>query len=223
MGTPPLQRHDLVRLAPQAWRDLRRAQVDHDHAAELIALWAVRGWPLIVTRQDADVSTDHVALGLPAPPGLGRVRLRLAVPRAAIAAVDALPELNAVLCRLGAPAGGTALDHALRDCSLTAQVFGSFAWQALTGLDYVHDRSDLDLAIRVSDWSDAETAVAVLAKAQLSQRLDGELVFSGHRSVAWREIAQLSSGQVGSVLVKSLDGVTLAGRLELDPTRATAK
>jgi phosphoribosyl-dephospho-CoA transferase len=221
MGTSPLQRHDLVRLAPQAWRDLRPDQAHLERAAELIALWAAHGWPLIVTRQDADFSTDQVALGLPAPRGLGRVRLRLTVPLAAIAAVDALPELKALLCRLGAPAGGPTLDHALRERGLTAQVFGSFAWQALTGLDYVHDRSDLDLAIRVSGWSDAEAAVAVLAKAQLSQRLDGELVFPGHRAVAWREIAQLSSGQVDSVLVKRLDGVALAGRSELAPTMET--
>jgi phosphoribosyl-dephospho-CoA transferase len=91
--------------------------------------------------------------------------------------------------------------------SVQARVFGSLAWQTLTGLDYLSDRSDLDLLLDVHRDTDLDGLAAGIAEieAVAPMRLDGELMREDGAAVNWREF----HAGAGEVLVKSIDGVGL--------------
>ena len=76
-----------------------------------------------------------------------------------------------------------------RGIAVEARVFGSLAWRALTGLDYLTDRSDLDLLLHVHRDTDIHRLTAELAgiEAAAPMRLDGELVRDDGAAVNWRE------------------------------------
>jgi phosphoribosyl-dephospho-CoA transferase len=86
-------------------------------------------------------------------------------------------------------------------------VFGSLAWRALTGLDYLTDRSDLDLLLHVRRDTDLRRLVADLAEieAVAPMRLDGELIRDDGAAVNWREF-QASPREI---LMKTIRGVGL--------------
>jgi phosphoribosyl-dephospho-CoA transferase len=210
-----LRRHDLVRPQPRAWAELLAGCWVEIRAgrADLIdvhwfAAWAERGWPLVVRRRAPDDPPDLIALGLPLPPSAGRRRIALSLaaevlsepqppPRLAETAESAPGAWRATLARL------TALDADVR-------VFGSLAWQALTGLDHLGPASDLDLLWPLPPAGAVEALLADIAAvaADAPVRLDGELVRADGAAASWRELA---SG-CGEVLVKRLDGVGLETR-----------
>ena len=86
-------------------------------------------------------------------------------------------------------------------------MFGSLAWQALTGLEYLHSRSDLDLLLLVDQAVDIRGLSARLAaiEAEAPMRLDGEVIRNDGAAVNWREF--LAGAQ--EVLVKTISGVAL--------------
>jgi len=92
-------------------------------------------------------------------------------------------------------------------------VFGAFAWQALTGLEYVHARSDIDLLWDVETAQDADALVAALQAWELrfGRRVDGELCLPDGGAVNWREFG----GGSRQVLVKRVDGAGLELRSNL--------
>jgi phosphoribosyl-dephospho-CoA transferase len=90
---------------------------------------------------------------------------------------------------------------------LEARVFGSLAWQTLTGLTYLTASSDLDLLLpirRSSDLAQLTTDLAAI-EAAAPMRLDGELVRDDGVGVNWREIHACAR----EVLVKSTGDVAL--------------
>lgn len=88
-----------------------------------------------------------------------------------------------------------------------ARVFGAFAWQHLSGLPYVHARSDIDLLWQVDDAWQADLLVERLQhwESAYGHRVDGELCLVDGGAVNWREYA----GRSREVLVKRLDGAAL--------------
>jgi phosphoribosyl-dephospho-CoA transferase len=90
---------------------------------------------------------------------------------------------------------------------LEARVFGSLAWQTLTGLTYLTASSDLDILLpirRSSDLAQLTTELATI-EAAAPMRLDGELVRDDGVGVNWREI----HAGAREVLVKSTGDVAL--------------
>ena len=153
-----------------------------------------------------------VALGLPLPPFAGKKRLCFLLPSDAIVSVARPPLLKDV--RTSAPRRWwPALDRldelALRH-SVEARAFGSLAWQALTGLDYVTGRSDLDLLLDVGRNTDLDRLVRDIAALETTapMRLDGELMREDGAAVNWREFHAGS----GEVLVKRIEDVRLEDR-----------
>ena len=69
-------------------------------------------------------------------------------------------------------------------------VYGSLAWQALTGLAYVRPGSDVDLLLTSGRWTDLERVTVALAALSGAPRLDGEAILPGGAAVAWRELAR---------------------------------
>lgn len=134
--------------------------------------WAAAGRWFVVAASRSGDDPATVRLGL-ATPDKRRIGLHLPLER--------LTDLR--------PAPGLdEIDHAPwahRLAQLRAmgqmQVYGSAAWQALTGLQYLRAGSDLDLLI-----DDPALVPAVLALPQ-DPRLDGEVLLPGGRAVALRE------------------------------------
>jgi phosphoribosyl-dephospho-CoA transferase len=185
-------------------------------ALDCLEHWAEQRWPLVVTRQPAEppagVSDVPLALGLPAPARWGRRPIGVSASLRDVARRDEFPLLAALIPSLpaAAQAGGRSLCEGLARLGVVARAYGSYGWQQLTGLEYVHSRSDLDLLLDVATGAQADRACAQLRDAQLGNlRVDGELTFEDGRSVAWREWLRFRSGQTDQVLVKRIAVTTL--------------
>jgi phosphoribosyl-dephospho-CoA transferase len=146
------------------------------------------------------------------PPSAGKKRISFLVDIDQVASVTRPPSLQQA--RAYAPRNWwPALDRldalALRH-SVDVRVFGSLAWQSLTGLDYVTDRSDLDVLFEFHRETDIDRFVADVAAIETGapMRLDGELMGAGGAAVNWREF----HGGASELLVKSIERVVLLGR-----------
>jgi phosphoribosyl-dephospho-CoA transferase len=168
-------------------------------------------WPTI-RRRALPCETTGLALGLPLPPSAGKKRVSFVVDIDHVVSVARPPSLRQA--RAYAPRNwwptldrldGLALRH-----SVDARVFGSLAWQALTGLDYVTGRSDLDVLFEFRRETDIDRFVADVAAIETDapMRLDGELMGADGAAVNWREF----HGGASELLVKSLERVVLLGR-----------
>lgn len=166
--------------------------------------WIAAGLPLVVARQAAD--SERLLLGLSLPLAAQRKRLSIAVDRSAVAGVHppialgrCLPQLPSdqaeILRRLAAGAAA---------CSARLGVFGSLAWETLSGESYRHAESDIDLICDVATLAQFDTMLALLHQAAdaLPCRLDGELRFPDGQAVAWQEVAAQRGRPAALVLVK---------------------
>lgn len=184
------QRHDLVRVDESHWQTLVATQGDGTRAYWLRE-WGARGWPVIIRRDDNESSPESVAVGVPLPRSSGKLRVAQHVPRVAVAA--RLPPVLLADCRHAAPRGwGAVLDQleALGDATATAPgVCGSLLWQHLTGLEYLHDASDIDVLWRVTSLSQACAIAGALPEIEhcTGIRVDGEILSARGWGVHWRE------------------------------------
>jgi phosphoribosyl-dephospho-CoA transferase len=174
----------------------------------LAARWPEEGWPTI-RRRAMPGETGGIALGLPLPPSSGKRRLSFLLQPHDISAIARPPLLSSA--KISAPRAWWPTLDRLNELafwhSVQARVFGSLAWQTLTGLDYLSDRSDLDLLLDVHRDTDLDGLAAGIAEieAVAPMRLDGELMREDGAAVNWREF----HAGAGEVLVKSIDGVGL--------------
>ena len=207
-----LHRHQLAWLTRSGWAAVLGRPWD-EQARGCLAHWALHRLPLVVTRQPAHAGADGwIALGLPAPACWGRRRLVLQVPRAAVDGLGEFPRLADVQDLLPPPAWDVLREllGRLSQCHAAVRVFGSYGWQAISGLDHVRAGSDLDLSIAVEGAIHADAVARALGLFEAPQlRLDGELMFGDGAAVAWREWAEWRGGRARAVMVKRLDGVHL--------------
>lgn len=205
-----LQRHQLVRLTPEGWAGVQSG--DREPLAQAaLAHWAAHDLPLVVTRQRVE-DADRTALGLPAPTCWGRLRLALSVPNDVLREPHDFPEPAAIAPLLSPPvrAAWTTLTGRLAALGVAPQVYGSHGWQAITGLAYLREGSDLDLWLPMRDAAQADAAAALLDDADWrGPRLDGEIGLPDGAAVAWREWRQWRAGLTDAVLVKHRTGVRL--------------
>ncbi|KVC52325.1 malonate decarboxylase holo-[acyl-carrier-protein] synthase [Burkholderia stagnalis] len=185
----PLRRHALVTLTPAGWAALlaRDAALAGDAR---VRAWAARGWPLVVRRALPDEA--GVPLGMPLPPSAGKRRVAICVDADALAAVVLPPAFANVLDAAPAAWRPTlrALDALGARCGVQGRVFGSLAWQALTGECYLTGTSDLDVLFPLPDAAQAATLLDGLAAldAAAPMRIDGELLRDDGAGVNWREL-----------------------------------
>ncbi|WP_218511580.1 malonate decarboxylase holo-[acyl-carrier-protein] synthase [Variovorax sp. dw_308] len=206
-----LRRHRLARLSSEGWQGVLARPWDAQ-AHECLAHWARHGLPLVVTRQTADAGDcELIALGLPAPGRWARRRLAVHVPPASVSRFEEFPELAEVvdLLPLSERTAGD-LQAGLASSGATAHVYGSYGWQALSGLDHVRPGSDLDLWVAVRSRAHADDVARHLDRFASSRlRLDGELMFADGTAVAWREWSDWRAGRARGVMVKRLTGAAL--------------
>ena len=210
---PPLHRHQLAYLSGRGWREILALNWD-EQARECLTLWVDEGLPLVVTRQRTPRETPSapVWLGLSAPDRWSRRLLALQVPPAAIGWFSEFPQLVDVIDELPRAAHRQLreLASALRQLGVRARVYGSVGWQRLTGLEYLHERSDLDLWLAIADAQQADAVAACLQRCTPGRlRIDGELLFDDGSAVAWREWMAWRSGRSAALLVKRLNSVDI--------------
>ncbi|KFG94874.1 phosphoribosyl-dephospho-CoA transferase [Burkholderia paludis] len=188
----PLRRHTLVTLTSAGW-DAAFARDPALAADPRVRAWAARGWPLIVRRASPDeVEAGRVPLGLPLPPSAGKRRIALNAAADALATIGPLPAPADVLAV--APdawrASLRALDALGVRCGVQGRVFGSLAWQALTGETYLGAASDLDIVFPLPDAASIAPLLDGLAAidAGAPMRIDGELLRADGAGVNWREL-----------------------------------
>lgn len=171
--------------------------------------WISRGLPTIITRRQPDTDPEFVAAGLALPPGKGRRRIAFSVCTDAITALRPAPALRDII-PLAPPSWHACLDSLAADAraaSIDFRVYGSFAWQFLTGLPYITNRSDIDLVWQPVSTADLYCGIAILRRREHESGLwlDGEIILPDGSAVAWREF---DSGR-RRVLVKGSCGVGL--------------
>lgn len=170
--------------------------------------WFGRGLPAVVCRQEA-VRPGHVAVGVALPLSSGKLKIPMTVRQDAIAR-------NAPPLQLQTAA--ESLSKAWRDALLQLviassadgiafRVYGSVAWQHLSGETYLTESSDVDLLWRADDGARLDAGLAVLTQWQRGSgiRADGEVHFANGAAVAWPELLNAPR----EVLVKHDHGVAL--------------
>lgn len=213
-----LHRHQLARLTTVAWCRLFSAARD-DVERDSFAMWAERGWPVVVTQQPCGASGDPawIAMGLAAPTRWERRRIALQVAREEVLFFDEFPAATLLTAQLPTRqrASWATLCGAWRATGAMPRVYGSHGWQLLTGMAYVRGGSDIDLWTPVDGVAQADAVAATLAGADLTgHRLDGELLFRGDRAVSWREWMLWRTGRSRALLVKSLGGTEMVRTIE---------
>ena len=204
-------RHDLAWLTPRGWEGACAGAPAG--AREAIASWGRAGWPAIVTRAPAGLGPGQLALGIALPPRAAdgsKPRIALTTDASDIERISpAMPLADAIKA---APAAWqtalVALDQETRSAGCALRVYGSLAFQALTGQACVTASSDIDLLLHPATALDYLHALALLARHARVLPLDGEIVFGGGQAVAWKELAVSPQGQA-RVLAKSLHGIAL--------------
>ena len=149
--------------------------------------WVEQGFPLIVRRPCLSDDGREAYLGLALP---GKKRMAYRVPVEHVRFVEPPPLWDG---------DGLALD------GFAARVFGSHAWQALTGLSYVTEQSDLDLLIDLpsrEEWERFLTSKLILPE---QPKIDLEIILRGDASFNWREYL----GPAEDILIKSNRSVWL--------------
>ena len=196
------------------------AQTNDDAMHAHIAAWLAADRPLVVARQPCiETLSDNIAVGLALPPAQGKRCVALVVAAHDIARYTQPLLLADAIAH--APAGWRTalaeLDAAAMDISIELRVFGSLAWQALSGLPYVTPQSDIDLLWRPLSNAQLQHGIALLACWERSSglRADGEVLFGASSAVSWREWATLQSGDDQRVLVKRAASAELVAAREL--------
>lgn len=202
----PLRRHQLVTVVPAAWD--RLLSVRADLADEpLLREWVPNGWPLVV-RRPLPGEGEGIPLGLPLPPWAGKRRIALQINGDDIEALmplPALPDVFDTAPEAWKPCLRELIALALR-YDVDARVFGSLAWQWLTGLNYVAPGSDVDLTWtvprrhRIGGFLDELAAL----DARAPVRIDGEVLRADGAGANWRE---LHAG--GEIALKTANDVVL--------------
>lgn len=174
----------------------------------------------MVARQSCgDVVSDNIAVGLALPPSQGKRRIALAVSAQDIARYS-LPLLLADALHHAPAAWRPALaelDRGGKDIHIELRVFGSLAWQALSGLPYLTPQSDIDLLWHPLSNGQLQHGIALLQRWERTTglRADGEVLFGGSSAVSWREWATLEPGDDQRVLVKRERSAELVAAHEL--------
>ena len=199
-------RHDLVWLTTAGAEAATTALPPADQV--LVKTWLAIDRPLIRTRLRPGDPSGWLSLGLPLPPSQGKRRLALCVPPEGVDRTSPPPRLAAVVDSAPSHWQGwlTRLEQEAVSAQIVLRVFGSLAWQYLTGETYLSEGSDIDLLWSSKDPIQLRTGLDLLQswERESGLRADGEVLLPTG-AVAWRELADSPT----RVLVKDERTVTL--------------
>ncbi len=219
-----LSRHTLVWIRPECHAAVA-AQVTDDAMRVPVAAWLAADRPLVVARQSCDevlsdtIAPNTIAVGLALPPAQGKCRIALSVSANDI--VRYSPPLRLTDAIAHAPVAWqpalAELDAAAMNIDIELRVFGSLAWQALSGMQYLTPQSDIDLLWHPQSNAQLQQGIELLEHWEQSSglRADGEVLFGASSAVSWREWVTLKSGNDQRVLVKRSSSAELVEAREL--------
>lgn len=200
------QRHDLCYLQKNA-RLLSHCQ---DEQSRVFTDWIAQRYPLIFTRQPGHLAerTWQVAIPYLDLTNGAKHRWSYVVHQDDIVARHPLPLLSDIFPHPPGIAG----------CQI--RVFGSYAWQHLTGKPYVHEHSDLDVLISCQQPSITDlSALLTLLKSHLNiNRIDAELRLPPFGDCSLTELLKSDSE---TVLFKNTCSVSLINRSALHECYST--
>ncbi|MFA6290745.1 MAG: malonate decarboxylase holo-[acyl-carrier-protein] synthase [Victivallales bacterium] len=206
------KRHDLLYLDGFELPDHQDRSV--------IAKWLEAGRPAIVRRPGIAFGGKGVHCGIPLPPEHGKRRMAFIAPVNSIKYRGGLPELEICLIHLSNPRQAQLAEFLdlCRKNDFRPEVFGSLAWRHLTGLNYLHEDSDVDLRFRVNSSMELERLVSVLRSLpqHCSNMCDIEVELWNDMAFSWREFRNDSS----QLMVKTLSDVLLVKKSLLSSGRA---
>jgi len=209
----------LVWIRPECRASIA-AQVTDDKMHAQAAAWLAEDRPLVVARQPCgEARSGAIAVGLALPPAQGKHRISLTVAAKDIARYT--PPLRLTDAIVHAPAEWqpalAELESSAAKIDLELRVFGSLAWQALSGIQYLNPQSDIDLLWRPLSNAQLQQGIALLSRWEQDRglRADGEVLFGRSSAVSWREWATLRSGNDQRVLVKRASSAELVEAREL--------
>ncbi|AFK61512.1 malonate decarboxylase [Advenella kashmirensis WT001] len=187
-----MRRHDLAYLYSNAEYQLL-SPVQSPTAQAALQRWLHARHPLVVARQPA-AADAQILLGLTLPPEAVHRRISVSICPDAIRAITpplALADgVNTCTAAIAAP-----LKHLLQKCEshdITVSVYGSLAWEMLSGTTYRHDRSDIDVVCDIAHVAQLDPCIKALQQAQqaLPCSLDGEIRFASGPAVNWKELSR---------------------------------
>ncbi|WP_323055531.1 malonate decarboxylase holo-[acyl-carrier-protein] synthase [Brucella intermedia] len=176
--------------------------------------WRQAGLPFVVASTKAEDPKGHIRLGLATP---DKRRMGFLVEPVAIDAVLPPPRLCEAMNAAPAHWQQSLLQIAglCEAAEIEAAVFGSLAWTAMSGHNFLHSRSDLDLLLKPNSGGSLLLRSALsdlLSDTSLPFRLDGEIVLSNDAGVNIREYYASPS----ELLLKAHGDVRLAPRAQVD-------
>jgi phosphoribosyl-dephospho-CoA transferase len=211
-------RHDLVWIRPES-RAAVAAQVAEEKLRAHVASWLAADRPLVVARQPDNIDADTIAVGLASTPVQGKRRIALGVSAHDI--VRHTPPLLLADTIAHAPAEWQPELAELHDSAISIgiklHVFGSLAWQALSGMQYVTPQSDIDLLWHPQSNTQLQQGIELLTNWEQASglRADGEVLFGAGSAVSWREWAAMECDDDQRVLVKRERSAGLVAAREL--------
>lgn len=212
-------RHHFIWPSGAAWQRLQALAAD-ERQRDAMARWQRNNWPLVARRADADAVAGETCAGMAMPPDAQGNKPRIAVRLlAAEVAASRAPFLLRDLVAANLPGLPPAWPSAMNELQAQAaragialSVFGSLAWQAVTGQAYLRAGSDIDLLFQPASRQELEQGVRLLAYHAMFLPLDGEIVFPDGAAVSWKEwrqVAVLGGDPDNKVLLKAPDAVRL--------------
>jgi len=215
---PSFNRHTLVWFRAES-RVPVSAQITDDALRAHVAAWLAADRPLVVARQPDNLAPETISVGLALPSAQGKCRIAFSVSGHDIARFaqpllfsDAIVHAPSVW-----QTPLSELDAAAMEIGIELRVFGSLAWQALSGMPYLTPRSDIDLLWHPRSNKQLQQGIALLERWEHSSglRADGEILFGTSCAVSWREWAGLKRGEDLRVLVKREHTAGLVDKSEL--------
>jgi phosphoribosyl-dephospho-CoA transferase len=214
-----LQRNRLAWLSASAWRQVMARQWD-SQAQSILSHWQTQQLPLVLCTQRVQQTPPTISLGLPGPTQWARRKLALEVAPSDIQHVNTFPLLEHIAPTEFSDAALRAFLQYMHGLRVPLQVYGSYGWQHLTGMAYVHPASDIDVIAQVPDLVVATLVARALQALQSPIRVDGELAFPNGHAISWREYLQWIDGKAERVLVRSRTQIQLTNQLVLNAEEA---
>ncbi|KTD24664.1 malonate decarboxylase holo-[acyl-carrier-protein] synthase [Legionella maceachernii] len=169
---------------------------------ELLDYWLEHQFPLIYTSQPKELKPGLVQLAFPFfdLSSQEKRRFRAHFDSIMIREVRSLPTFQEVFPQV------------TLKLNTDIKVYGSYGWQHLTQLCYVHPNSDLDLLLLYEKHSLTELAELYWKLKQILaiSRLDGEIRFPHFGDCSWLELIQPNSS--ATILYKSAQHIKLISR-----------
>lgn len=199
-----LNRQDLLFLKKDA--PVHQGTNCTDAEKVLLAEWLSLERPVIIRRPGLTVDGSAVNCGIPLPPAQGKKRISFLAPLASIERKGKLPLLRDCI---GINKNMKELIEVFEKNAFEAHVFGSLAWEYLTGLKYLQKSSDIDISFKVENSAELHKLDRLLSENhELLKSCDIEIILWNGDSFSRREFLNSSK----DIMIKNTKEVFLVDK-----------